>query len=78
VIQRKDGSYEVIESSQSGLRRLEREGDLETKVDPSEAPDHLRCAFSGQLLKEAVELPCCKKVYYFIYILLVFMFIVIV
>ena len=37
--------------------------ELGLKIDLSEAPVRLKCQLTGQLLREAVELPCCRQVY---------------
>lgn len=31
-------------------------------IDPTTLPDNFKCVLSDDLLREAVELPCCKKI----------------
>lgn len=64
VIEHKDGTYELFESSSTGRDMLKRDADthLNTNIDLSIVPSTLKCAFSNNLLKDAVSLPCCKKI----------------
>ncbi len=64
VIPNKDGTYDIIENSSEGLRRLAAIGDTikaTTALNMSEVPEYLKCVINGAILKDAVSLPCCNK-----------------
>ncbi len=64
VIPNKDGTFDIIENSSEGLRRLAAIGDTikaTTALNMSEVPEYLKCVINGAILKDAVSLPCCSK-----------------
>ena len=64
VIPNKDGTFDIIENSSEGLRRLAAIGDTvkaTTALNMSEVPEYLKCLINGAILKDAVSLPCCSK-----------------
>jgi hypothetical protein len=60
VIKNNDGTYDIFEPSSSGLDQLKRDTQS-SKILLSEVPTHLKCSLTGNLLTEAVEMPCCHK-----------------
>lgn len=60
-IKNSDGTYDIFEPSLAGLDQIKRDNQY-AKLNLADVPAHLKCALSGALLTEAVELPCCKKI----------------
>ena len=54
----------MLEPSDLGLQTLVRQGGSGSgaAIDLSEVPSALKCALTGKLMRDAAELPCCKKV----------------
>lgn len=61
MIQDKDGNYIIYESSTQGLDRIKRDAEAVMTYSLSDVPANLKCALTGNLLREAVALPCCSK-----------------
>ncbi len=62
VIEKADGTFEIFESSSTGLNKLGEATHLSAgAVDMSEVPNELKCAMTGAFLREAVSLPCCNN-----------------
>ena len=63
VTQLADGSWEIFESSVSGMQRIARESEsaLSLQFDMNEVPEYLKCPLSHTFLREAVCLPCCRQ-----------------
>ena len=61
MIKSDNGDFLIIDSSAHGLEKIQRDGETQLNFSSSDIPAHLKCALTGNLLRDAVALPCCGK-----------------